>query len=218
MNLRRRHAPAVVETKDKLGNMATAVTKEAVEKVEIGSELQDPHLWAERFGDYLLRFASYRVRRREIAEELVQETFLSAWRSRSGFEGRSSLKTWLVTILKNKIIDYYEKTSREGEVGSYELPGDSRLDQQAWERPEVAAPEAMLGRETPESLFERQELLQRVAKQLESLPQKMKRAFVSRVFEEIPAETLCQELGCSESNLWVMVYRAREKLRLCVEV
>ena len=69
----------------------------------------DPETWVDKYGDYLYRFALSRVKDPVIAEELVQETFLAALRSLKNFQGRSSGRTWLIAILKHKIIDYFRK-------------------------------------------------------------------------------------------------------------
>ncbi len=69
----------------------------------------EPNSWVDNYADYLYRYAQSRVNDSAVAEDLVQETFLSAWKARERFEGRSSEKTWLSSILKNKIIDYYRK-------------------------------------------------------------------------------------------------------------
>ena len=70
-------------------------------------ELDDPAGWVDRYGDGLLRFALTRVGCRDTAEDLVQEAFLAAWQSRSTFDGRASLGTWLIGILRRKIADHY---------------------------------------------------------------------------------------------------------------
>ncbi|NOY23070.1 MAG: RNA polymerase sigma factor [Acidobacteria bacterium] len=72
----------------------------------------DPKQWVEKHGDYLYRFALLRVHNPQIAEDMVQETFLAALKSNANFEGRSSERTWLTGILKNKIIDHYRKNVR----------------------------------------------------------------------------------------------------------
>ena len=71
----------------------------------------NPERWVDEHGD-LYRYALVRVRRTEVAEDLVQETLLAAVRSREKFGGRSSERSWLVGILKNKIVDYYRKLGR----------------------------------------------------------------------------------------------------------
>src|SRR5437879_5218028 len=73
----------------------------------------DPERWVERHGDYLFRFALLRVREPDRAADLVQETFVEALRSRGSFTGRSSERTWLVAILKHKVIDRIRKQARE---------------------------------------------------------------------------------------------------------
>src|SRR6187549_3469283 len=69
----------------------------------------DPSKWVDLYTDYLFSYAFFKTGNREEAEDLVQETFLSAFKSLSGFKGNSTEKTWLTSILKNKIIDYYRK-------------------------------------------------------------------------------------------------------------
>lgn len=73
----------------------------------------DPERWVEEHGDCLYRFALLRVRRPEIAEDLVQETFLVAVKTAGNFRGKSSERSWLCGILKNKICDYFRKLGRE---------------------------------------------------------------------------------------------------------
>ena len=70
----------------------------------------NPENWLEKYGDYLYNYAFSRVSDAATAEDIVQETFLSAYKSKENFEGRASEKTWLASILKNKIIDHYRKT------------------------------------------------------------------------------------------------------------
>ena len=71
--------------------------------------LTNPREWVDRHGDFLYRFAMARVRRADVAEDLVQETLLAAWRGRARFAGRSSERTWLTSILKRKAIDWLRR-------------------------------------------------------------------------------------------------------------
>src|SRR5437660_9593238 len=73
----------------------------------------DPERWVDEHGDVLYRYALVRVRKSEIAQDLVQETFFAALRTREKFRGGSSVRTWLCGILKNKVCDYYRKLGRE---------------------------------------------------------------------------------------------------------
>src|SRR6516165_7142061 len=76
-------------------------------------KLSDPERWVEEHGDYLFKYALSRLRDTARAEDLVQETFLAALKGAREFQGRSSEKSWLVGILKNKIYDCYRKAGRE---------------------------------------------------------------------------------------------------------
>ncbi len=86
-------------------------------KTVVGQEkkerLSSPENWVDQHGDYLFRYALLRLRNREVAEEVVQETFLAALQARDKFNGQSSEKTWLVGILKHKVIDHFRRTSKE---------------------------------------------------------------------------------------------------------
>ncbi len=74
-----------------------------------GSAKLDSDIWVDEYGDVLFHFAFARVKDRETAEDLVQETFLAAVQSQGRFKGQSSEKTWLFSILKHKVIDHYRK-------------------------------------------------------------------------------------------------------------
>jgi RNA polymerase sigma-70 factor (ECF subfamily) len=72
--------------------------------------------WVENYGDALYAYVMARVANSAQAEDIVQDTFLSAWKARDTYNGTASEKTWLYTICKNKIIDYYRKASTNKEV------------------------------------------------------------------------------------------------------
>ena len=80
----------------------------------------DPDHWVDAYGDYLYRCALQKVRDPAIAEDLVQETFLAALKSQKSFQGKASEKNWLVGILKNKVMDFWRKKSREEPLADLE--------------------------------------------------------------------------------------------------
>src|SRR5260370_21346093 len=84
----------------------------------------DPDLWVDQHGDCLYRYALLHVRRREIAEDLVQETFFAAIRTSGSFRGKSSERSWLCGILKNKICDHFRKLGRETSFTDLEFLDD----------------------------------------------------------------------------------------------
>ena len=73
----------------------------------------DPEQWVDLYGNYLYRFALGRMRNPEEAQNAVQETFLAALTACKNFAGKSSERTWLISILKHKIIDHFRKNYRE---------------------------------------------------------------------------------------------------------
>src|SRR5690242_15052958 len=82
----------------------------------------NPGRWLDEHGDYLFKYASFRLRDDNAAEDAVQETFLAAIKAYAKFEGRGSERTWLVGILKHKITDQFRKSIRESPIG--EMPGE----------------------------------------------------------------------------------------------
>ena len=81
----------------------------------------EPNLWVNKHGDYLYNYAYSRVHSKEIAEDLVQDTFIAGLGAMKSFQGRSTEITWLISILKRKVIDYYRKSSTKKEIVSSEF-------------------------------------------------------------------------------------------------
>ena len=126
---------------------------------------ESPEDWVEQFGDLLFRTAVSRVGDREVAQDLVQEALLAAWRGRESFDGRSQRSTWLVAILKRKIADHFRATGRSREVSPSEEEGCELFDEtrslevvcrqglvqarnQGGTRGVLASPQALRGRAT----------------------------------------------------------------------
>ena len=172
------------------------------------AESRDPSRWVDEHGDALFRFAVLRVRDAELASDLVQDTFLSALKAFEGFRGQSSVRTWLTGILKHKIIDYYRKNRLEipaTEVG----PEGTDLD-----HAESLAP---AWKESPSTLVENREFWGVLTNCLDGLPEAHRRAFSMREFDGLSSEEIRKVLDVTPSNLWVILHRARTKLRRCLE-
>jgi RNA polymerase sigma-70 factor (ECF subfamily) len=93
-----------------------------------GASRADPERWVDEHGDCLYRYALTRVRKEEVAEDLVQETLLVAVRTHEKFGGRSTERSWLVGILKNKICDHFRKLGRETNFTDLEFFSDEHSD------------------------------------------------------------------------------------------
>lgn len=181
----------------------------------------DPENWVDEHGDYLFGYALLRVRDRELAEELVQETFLAALKARHNFAGQSSEKTWLVGILKHKIIDHFRRVSREHSVADFEANArEEDLFRQTGEwvdhwKPESAPKEWA---NDPSRLLEQKEFWEIFKRCLAELPPRLAQAFTLREIDGISSEEICEILNISANNLWVMLHRARALLRRSMEV
>lgn len=170
-------------------------------------------------GDSLFRYALLRTRDPRVAEDLVQETFLAALQNRARFAERSSERTWLIGILKHKIMDYFRQTSREstldGDDQATEVVVDLFDDQGHWHAP-ATAPKNWI--EDPSQILERKEFWDVLARCLAALPPRQARAFSLREIDDLDSEEICKLLNISATNLWVMLHRARSHLRRCLEI
>ncbi|UCG50919.1 MAG: sigma-70 family RNA polymerase sigma factor [Candidatus Latescibacterota bacterium] len=176
----------------------------------------DPSEWVDLHGDALYRFAILRVKDPHIAEDLVQETFLSALQAASRFKGKSSLRTWLVGILRHKILDHFRKNIVEvpaSDLTPWEEEDDREFFDQTghWKRPMLE------WRDTPEELVESKEFWKTFQTCLSGLPESHRRAFTLREIDGITSEEICEILSVTPSNFWVMLHRARSRLRKCLD-
>jgi RNA polymerase sigma-70 factor (ECF subfamily) len=152
-----------------------------------------------------------------LSEDLVQETFLAAWKARDTFKGDSSERTWLVGILKHKIADYYRRKGREIPMGESEYSqtgGESTFFNQdgMWKD----GPEEWGG--DPADLFRKKEFLAQVTKCVSDLTPRLAHAFTLREIDGLESKEICKVLGVSETNLWVILHRARMLMRRCLEI
>jgi RNA polymerase sigma-70 factor (TIGR02943 family) len=166
--------------------------------------------WVESHGDYLFNFAVGQVRDTSMAEDLVQETFLAALKSLNNYAGRSSERTWLVSILRHKIYDHLRKTCRERAVRVESLPDheSEAYDESLLWIHQIAAESSLPSRRI--ELIEFREHLERA---MGKLPPRIAQVFQLYTIEERPNHEVCERLNISESNLWVMLHRARKQLR-----
>jgi RNA polymerase sigma-70 factor (TIGR02943 family) len=182
--------------------------------IDPGSDFEiEPQAWIDAYGDYLLRFAQARVGNRETTEDLVQETFLAAWNSRFSFRGESSLKTWLTSILKHKILDHYRRHASEAAFAELlKRHGDKESQ---WILEDALFPSAW--RETPVDTLERQELYDTFLKCSDTLPSRMKEAFMFAEVDGLSGLQISERLDISVANARTLVHRAKKAMRACLE-
>ena len=179
--------------------------------VTAGTEGNDPCEWLTAHGDYLFNLAVGQVRDATVAEDLVQETFLAALRARERFSGRSSDRTWLVGILRHKIYDHLRRLCRERPV--YRADESVSADHEAWDESVLWAHDVATECVEPSRRMELAEFREALEVALGKLPPRIAQVFQMDEMEERPNREVCDKLKISESNLWVMLHRARRQLR-----
>jgi len=190
------------------------------DRAKSSDQLSEPVAWLDEYGDYLFRYAVFRLRDQSAAEDVVQETFLAALKASDKFEGRGSERTWLVGIMKHKIIDHFRKVARERPVGE-EVEGSNHPEffqtsgqwQGHWEEKHAPTDWQL----TPAELLERGDFWRVFSDCLGPLPQRTASAFTLREVDGLKSEEVCELMGISANNLWVMLHRARLHLRNCLE-
>lgn len=177
-----------------------------------------PADWVDRHGDALFAYAYPRVRDRGVAEDLVQECFLAALSGRDRFAGQSSERTWLVGILKHKIVDHFRRTARETEPET-EGPADSeRTERLLFTEKGFWKVRAVHWGRDPRKLAENAEFWEVFRRCLSRLPRRLADAFTLREMQECDSDEVCQVLGIEPTNLWARLHRARLGLRHCLEL
>ncbi len=184
------------------------------------SNTLNPQLWVKNYSDYLYNIAYYRVNKQEVAEDLVQDTFLSALNARETYKGIANEKTWLVSILKNKIIDYYKKASTRNEsplqLSTEDAPSyDHFFDAKKlghWQS-STAPKEWEVGQSQPET----KEFYAILEKCLDKLPTKWRGVFTMSLLDDQDAKLICKEMDLTSSNFWVIIHRAKLQIRECLE-
>src|SRR5438552_14809910 len=185
-------------------NNATDLMTSVENEPALGSD------WVDAHSDYLFNFAIGQVRDTYTAEDLVQETFLAAVKSQNSFGGKSSARTWLVGILRHKIYDHLRRTCRERAVRYDPMPMD---DAESWEESTLWLHEVAAETQLPSRRIELDEFRANLELALGKLPSRIAQVFQLYQIEERPNREVCEQLNISESNLWVMLHRARKQLR-----
>jgi len=183
-----------------------------------GRAQTNPERWVDEHGDCLFRYALVRVRRREVAEDLVQDTLLAAIRSREKFAGQSSERSWLTGILKHKISDHFRKLGRETSFTDLESLSDEFSEKFVPEGYWVHVKGPKEWKPDPDEVVHRTEFWQAMRHCLDKLPERIANVFMLREMDEVESKDICSMLSISESNLWVMLHRARMALRECLEI
>ena len=174
------------------------------------------HIEIEAQRPYLLRIARLQLRNESVAEDVVQDTLIAAIEGADRFAGNSAVRTWLIGILKHKIIDQIRRSSREvaltvdvadGAEGDF----DSEFDASGH------FAEATRDWGDPERALEQKRFYEVLEVCLDGLSPNLGRIFMMREFLGLETGEICKDLNITSTNCWVMLYRARMGLRACLE-
>lgn len=181
----------------------------------------NPEQWVEEFSDFLFAFALRRVNSRQDAEDILQETFLSAYKGLEKFEGKSSVKTWLTSILKNKIIDYYRQKSNSKSFDDYFSETEDSFNNSFFNENNHGRWKSKIHKnyisENADQYLLSKEFHEILEYCLQKLPPKLKPVFIAKYMMDDDAKKICKELNITSSNYWVLLFRSKTLLRSCLE-
>jgi RNA polymerase sigma-70 factor (ECF subfamily) len=181
----------------------------------------NPHQWVQTHADYLYAYAIARINDEEQAKDLVQETFLAALEKVKSFEGKSSERTWLTAILRNKIVDVYRKRSSgllniNTDVQKAEQEQADFFDHdQGHHWTQEHAPRSF-GIDDHDPIVNK-ELKQVLQKCMQKLPALWLAVFTMKHMDDQTADIICAELKVTAANFWVIIHRAKLNLRACLQ-
>ncbi len=162
----------------------------------------------------LLRFARAQLRNDAWAEDAVSETLVAALEKPQAFGGLSQLKTWLVGILKHKVVDQLRRHAREATLPSAD--DDADLDDLLFDETGHWRDEPR-DWGSPEHHLRQRQFFDVLEACVQQLPGVQGRVFMMREWLELETDEICKELAITPTNLWVMLHRARLRLRECLQ-
>lgn len=166
--------------------------------------------WVDDHADAMYRFALRRVKDQHAIEDILQETFLSALKAQESFRGDSEVRTWLIAILRLKIVDYYRKQSKDKKIE------DARIEQSMTcnlNRTDKLTEWNV----SPSNTLESQEFWAAFYSCVSRLPETLSQAYLMKEIDGCASTTICETLNISPENLAVRIFRARAALRDCLD-
>ncbi|MBS1772430.1 MAG: sigma-70 family RNA polymerase sigma factor [Bacteroidetes bacterium] len=181
----------------------------------INNNILNPEKWIDNYADFLYNFICCRVNDKIHAKDIVQDIFLSAWKGKDQYKGEASEKSWLVSICKNKITDYYRKQAKEltQYLTEFENHNDYFDAEGSWDK--VLMPKAW--QVSADDSIENKELRKVLAECYKKLQQLQFAVFSMKYIDDMESDEICKVLDISSSNYWVLVHRAKLQLRACLE-
>jgi len=166
----------------------------------------------------LIKIARLQLRNDTWADDVVSETMLAALEGATRFGGQSQVKTWVVGILKHKIIDQFRKNGREVSVDAEQEANETETFDELFVGDGHFSNRPLPTWGDPEACLNRNQFLEILQACVDKLPAGLGRIFMMREWLEYETEEICKELAITSTNAFVMLYRARMRLRDCLEL
>ena len=179
--------------------------------------VQNLHQELEAIRPALLRFALLQLRNESQAEDAVQEALLAVLEKPDSYAGKSSFRTYVTGILKYKIIDILRSSSKEKQLPCEDDMAESDMIDSLFKANGHTVDTAHAWCE-PDTELEQKDFFRVLEVCLDKLPAKTARVFMMREWLDLETEEICKELDLTTSNLWVLLFRARMRLRECLEL
>lgn len=173
----------------------------------------NPEVWVDKYSDYMFNFTISRVSDSEIAKDLISETFLAGLKSKDNFKGEASERTWLISILKRKIIDHYRKINSNKGKAEVRITYKDEESEGDFLEERVSDPFD----KTAEDKIENEELGLAILNCLGTLNEKQAAIFKLKTIDNFDTEAICNEYNITPSNLWVIIHRARTAMADCLK-
>ena len=179
----------------------------------MAENILNPEVWVDRYSDYLYNYTIVRVNDHVVAQDLISETFLAGLKSKKNFKGNASERTWLISILKRKIIDHYRKINSNKGKAEVRMTYTSEDAEGDWLEERVSDPFD----KTAEDTMVNEELGLAILECMEGLSEKQAAIFKMKTIDGFDTETICNEFNITPSNLWVIIHRTRTAMAECLE-
>jgi RNA polymerase sigma-70 factor (ECF subfamily) len=179
----------------------------------MAKETLHPETWVDRYSDYLYNYTIVRVNDHEVAQDIISETFLAGLKSKNNFKGEATERTWLISILKRKIIDHYRKINSKKGKAEVRINYNDVDNEGDWLEEQVED----FSDKNAHEIMENEELGLAILECLDSINEKQATIFKMKTIDGIDTETICNEYNITASNLWVIIHRARKALGDCLK-
>lgn len=176
-------------------------------------ETLNPEKWVDNYADYLYNYTIVRVNDPIVAQDLISETFLAGLKAKKNFKGEATERTWLISILKRKIIDYYRKSSSAKGKAETHISYKNIDSEGDWLEENASDPFDR----TAEDVMENEELRLAILECMATLPDRQAEIFTMKTIDGFDTDVVCKEFNITPSNLWVIIHRARKTLMECLE-